>query len=195
MLSGSVGDTRSTGDIGFPEAAMEDDRARFVGELTRHQTRLRGFLRCLLVRPSDVDDLLQDVNAVLWQKAGEYRPGTDFWSWASQVARYKAFNQLRRYGRDRVVFDDSLLADLATVAMEKARDLDRRAEALDHCLGRLPAPQRQLVDLRYAAGQTVEAMSRAIGRPEGSLRQALYRIRTALLACIESRLAAAGEVP
>jgi RNA polymerase sigma-70 factor (ECF subfamily) len=174
---------------------MDDDRARFVAEITRHQTRLRGFLRCLLVRPSDVDDLLQEVNAVLWQKADEFRAGTDFWSWASQVARYKAYNQLRRYGRDRLVFDDALMAELATVAAEKARDLDRRRDALDQCLKRLSAPQRQLVDLRYAAGQTVEAMSRAIGRPEGSLRQALYRIRTTLLACIESRLAGAGDAP
>jgi len=183
-----------THDQPAPDRVPADDSSvTVVTEIARHQPRLRGFLRCLLVRPSDVDDLLQEINTVLWEKAAEFTPGTDFWAWASQVARYKAFNQVRRYGRERLVFDDALLGELAEAASEKLRDLDRRRTALDHCLGRLSAPQRQLLELRYAAGQSVEAIARSIGRPAGSLRQTLYRIRGALQACIEGQLALAGD--
>jgi RNA polymerase sigma-70 factor, ECF subfamily len=174
---------------------MADDAARthVVTEIARHQARLRGFLRCLLVRPSDVDDLLQEINATLWEKAEGFEPGTDFWAWASQVARYKAFNQIRRYGRERLVFDDTLLGQLAETASEKLRDLDSRRTALDHCLERLSPPQRQLLELRYTAGQSVETIAQSIGRPAGSLRQTLYRIRVALQSCIEGQLALSGE--
>jgi len=71
-----------------------------VQEIARHQSRLRAFVRCLMVRSSDVDDLLQEINVVLWEKCDEFQPGSDFWAWASQIARFKVLNQVRKYGRD-----------------------------------------------------------------------------------------------
>jgi len=53
---------------------------------------------------------------------------------------------------------------------------------------KLPSPQRQLLDMRYAQQQSVEQISERIGRPNGSIRQTLYRIREALLKCIELQL-------
>lgn len=173
---------------------MSGERETFiVQEIARHQSRLRGFVRCLLVRSSDVNDLLQEINAVLWEKADEFQPGTDFWAWASQVARFKVLNYVRRLGRERLVFDDAVLEHLAAVAASRVEQLDRRRAALDHCLQQLPPPQRQLVDLRYTAGQTIELIGESIGRPAGSVRQTLYRIRAALQACIERQLAMGGE--
>ncbi|MEZ6040006.1 MAG: hypothetical protein R3C20_05840 [Planctomycetaceae bacterium] len=49
---------------------MNDETQKLlVQEIARCQPRLRAFMRCLLVRQGDVDDLLQEVNAVLWEKA------------------------------------------------------------------------------------------------------------------------------
>ncbi|HAC89185.1 MAG TPA: RNA polymerase subunit sigma-70, partial [Planctomycetaceae bacterium] len=62
---------------------MQNSNApEIVGLIARHQTRLRGLVRCLLVRSSDVEDVLQEVNSVLWEKASEFQYGTDFWAWA-----------------------------------------------------------------------------------------------------------------
>ena len=185
--------SRRQATLAIRRSALDPQREPLiVAEIARHQPRLRGFLRCLLVRPSDVDDLLQEINSVLWQKATEFEPGTDFWAWASQIARYHAFNQLRRYRRERLVLDDRLLDQLAATASDRLADLDRRREALDACLKRLPPPQRQLLELRYGSGQTVEAIARALDRPAGSLRQTLYRIRAVLHACIEGQLTPQG---
>ena len=140
-----------------------------------------------------MDDILQEINAVLWQKAHEYRPGTDFWAWACQIARFKALNHLRKLGRERLVFDDTVLQQLASAAVERLDHLEEYRVALDHCLRKLPPPQRQLIDLRYSAGQTIESIGQSIGRPVGSVRQALFRIRATLQACIERQLLAAGE--
>ncbi len=169
------------------------DRSIVVQEIARHQTRLRALVRCLLVRSSDVDDLVQEINVVLWDKADEFEPGTDFWAWASQIARFQALNQIRKYGRERLVFDDELLAQLAEVAQSRLTNLDRRRDALEDCLNRLPPSQRQLIDLRYAGGHTIESIASSINRPAGSIRQTLYRIRSTLLSCIENKLKLEGE--
>lgn len=166
----------------------ETTRNLIVQEIARHQPRLRAFVRCLLVRHSDVDDLLQEINVVLWEKADEFQQGTDFWAWASQIARYKVLNQVRKYGRERLVFDEATLQQIIETSDRKLQQLDARREALDHCLKQLPPAQRQLLDFRYGSDQSIEKIAEKIGRPAGSIRQTLHRIRTALLACIEGQL-------
>lgn len=166
--------------------------SEIVSLVARHQARLRGLVRCLLVRSSDVEDVLQEVNSVLWEKAEEFQPGTDFWAWASQIARFKALNHIRRYSRDRLVFDGKLLNELADLAHVRLSQMDHRREALEGCLNELSSPQRQLIDLRYAGGYAIEVIAEMIGRPQASIRQTLYRVRQTLLACIESKLQSEG---
>jgi RNA polymerase sigma-70 factor (ECF subfamily) len=167
---------------------QNSNSSEIVALIARHQARLGGLVRCLLVRAADVDDVLQEVNSVLWEKANEFETGTDFWAWASQIARFKALNHIRKYSRDRLVFDDKLLNELADLANERLSQIDHRRDALEGCLNELPPPQRQLIDLRYAGGHAIESIAEIIGRPQASIRQTLYRIRQALLACIESKL-------
>ncbi len=98
-------------------------------------------------------------------------------------------NQVRKYGREKLVFDEATLERLADVTQRRLMDLDQRRSARDHCLKELTPAQRQLLDLRYASDQSIENIAESIGRPAGSVRQTLYRIRAALLACIEGQLA------
>ena len=166
--------------------------SEIVQLIATHQTRLRGLVRCLLFRNADVDDVLQEINTVLWEKSSDFQAGTDFWAWASQIARFKALNQLRKFSRDRLVFDERVLDELADLAHERLALVDHRREALEHCLNQLPPAQRQLVDLRYAGGHAIESIGAMIGRPQASIRQTLYRVRQALLTCIQSKLQADG---
>jgi RNA polymerase sigma-70 factor (ECF subfamily) len=171
----------------------DGSRNQVVQEIARRQSRLRGFARCLLVRFSDVDDMLQEIHAVLWEKANEFQPGTNFWAWANRIARFKVLNHFRKLGRERLVFDEPILEELAEIATRKLEQLDQRRAALDHCLQQLPPPERRLIDSRYAAGHTIELISESIDRPAGSVRQALDRIRATLQACIKRQLAMGGE--
>lgn len=185
-------DLYGLGDIGLSqEKRGVNDRQHddLVREIARHQGRLRAFLRCLWIGPNDVDDLLQEVNALLWEKRAEFRPGSDFWAWAAQIARYKSFNRRRALGREPLIFDDELLEQLANTAEIRLREFEERRQALEACVQGLGFPQRRLLELRYVEGKSIEAMGEQIGRPVGSIKQTLYRIREALQKCIESRMA------
>ena len=107
------------------------DQNRIVQEIARHQTRLRALVRCLLVRSADVDDLVQEINSVLWEKADSFEHGTDFWAWASQISRFKALNQVRKYARERLVFDDEMLAKIAQVADRSLDELPQWVESIN----------------------------------------------------------------
>lgn len=120
----------------------------FMCELTRHQSRLRGLVRCLLFDRRDVDDVFQESNVTLLRKADEFQPGTDFWAWACAAARYQVLTHCKRLHRGRLVFDQGLLDLLAVDAERRGESLDRRHDALQSCLERLPGPQRQLLEMR-----------------------------------------------
>jgi RNA polymerase sigma-70 factor (ECF subfamily) len=178
---------------GLPSTAPDTaPLAEFCVELTRHQPRLRGLVRCLLFDRAAVEDVLQDTNVTLLRKAADYRMGTDFWAWASQVARYQVLTHCKRLRRDKLVFSEELIAMLAEEAGSRAADFDARRAALDACLAKLPPPQRQLLELRYGPKASIEDIARSLARSAGSIRQALFRIREALHACIERRLSGAG---
>jgi RNA polymerase sigma-70 factor (ECF subfamily) len=170
-------------------AASGGDLDAFARELTRHQARLRGLIRCLLFDRKDVEDVWQDTNVTLLKKAGEFRPGTDFWAWSSQVARYQVLTHCKKLRRDKLVFAEELLQQIAAEVVERGAELDTRREALASCLAKLPGGQRQLLELRYGPKSSIDA---SLSRSAGAIRQALFRIRGALLACIEKQLAGEG---
>lgn len=171
-----------------PAADGPDSLDAFARELTRHQARLRGLIRCLLFDRKDVEDVWQDTNVTLLKKAADFRPGTDFWAWASQVARYQVLTHCKRLKRDKLVLAEELLHQIATEVIDRGSELECRREALDACLAKLPQPQRQILELRYGPKTSIEAIAASMSRTPNAIRQALFRIRGALLSCVEKRL-------
>lgn len=157
--------------------------------IAAHQTRLRGLLRCLMINSRDVDDVLQETNRVLWQKSAQFQLGTDFWAWAAQIARFEVLTWRKRQSRDQHVFDEELVAGIGELAQSHLAESDNRLSALERCLERQPPSNRQLLELRYVLDESMASISDRLARPAGSIRQTLYRIRTALADCVQRVLA------
>ncbi|HEX8912459.1 MAG TPA: sigma-70 family RNA polymerase sigma factor [Humisphaera sp.] len=172
---------------------MTDDSEQFVALMTASQPSLFAYVLSLVPDTQRAEDLLQETNIVLWRKRDEYEAGTSFMSWACQVAYFNVLAFRRKMARDRHRFDDAVFDYLAERQIERADALDDRREALKGCLEKLPAAQRELVAERYEPGGSVQRMAEARGTTEGAVSQSLYRIRAALLACIERRLGAGPD--
>ena len=163
--------------------------AEFVGLLTGSQRKLYAFILSLVRNPGDADDVLQESNMVMWRKAEEFEPGTNFEAWAFTVARFQVMAYRKRRQRSRLHFDDELVELLAVDAAHHLEpDQDPRREALASCLGKLTSEQRALVAERYEPGASVNRMAEKQGRSPKAVSEALRRIRKNLLACIESTL-------
>ena len=76
-------------------ASKKDDPAAlqvYVSLMTKHQANLRAFIVSLMPGSQDVEDVLQNTNAVLWQKRARYAHGTNFIAWAFKIARFEVLN-------------------------------------------------------------------------------------------------------
>jgi RNA polymerase sigma-70 factor (ECF subfamily) len=162
------------------ERERQDDFLRLYVE---HEEALRGFVRSLVPTLEDAREVMQEVAAVLWRKFEALESTDDFRRWAFGVARFEAFNFNRARQRERLVFDDELLNLLAHEAEAEGVNQEREAQALEHCLQKLPETQRALVQAAYAPGVRMDELARDSGRSAMSLYKSLHRIRIALIQC------------
>lgn len=91
----------------------EHQHRQFLRLFTEHEPALRTFVRSLVPTHSDASEVMQDVAVVLWEKIGGFDEARDFRKWAFGVARYEALAFMRDRARDRHVFDERLIAQLA----------------------------------------------------------------------------------
>jgi RNA polymerase sigma-70 factor (ECF subfamily) len=172
--------------------ASKDRLETFVNLLTDHQLRLHAFVRVLMGDSTGVADVVQETNLVLWRKADDFEVGTDFFSWACTIARFQVMAYLRNAKRDRLLFDDEVLAELALDAELVTRNLGTREAALNKCLEKLPRNQRSVITARYADDKSIDVIATEWGRSFGAVAMILSRARQSLFTCIEKLIA--GEV-
>lgn len=165
-----------------------EQMSQFVERLTAAQSALYGSIHTLLAGAADAADVLQETNRVLWRKAAAYDPARPFLPWALTVARFEVLAHRKRQARDRLVFDDALLDQIAA-EYERQSAHGGALQALERCLQKLPAAQRELVDRRYLHGESVNAIAGRQGRAANAVSALLYRIRSLLADCVDHTLA------
>lgn len=166
--------------------------ALFAQQLTGLQRQLFVYLTTLVGRTSEVEDLLQEVNKVVWEKYAEFTPGTSLSAWAYRIAYFEVLRFRKAKVRDRLRFQDETLEALARDAEGVANREPPQREALLRCLEKLSAEDRRLVTRRYWGETDVDRLAQEFGRSDKTIYRSLARIRSLLLGCIQQTLA--GEV-
>ena len=161
-----------------------------VQQLIACQDRLYAYILALLADPVAAEDVLQETNLAATERLAEAAAIADFTAWLFGVARHQVQDHRRRQARERLRFSDSLLELLADEIPAATRDISVRQEALRGCLADLPRQQRELILRRYGPGESVQRLAGELQRSVGVISQTLYRIRRALLHCIQGKLAA-----
>ncbi len=128
---------------------------------------------------------MQETNAVLWRSAHKFELGTNFGAWMLKVAYFQVMAHRRRLTRDRLVFDDDFLQDIAKDAEQQCEWQEERQQLLGDCIRKLNERYQELIRRRYTEGATLKSIASQSGRSENSIKQALFRARAALIECVK----------
>ncbi|WP_202799928.1 sigma factor [Schlesneria paludicola] len=156
--------------------------------LTASHDKLLGYLMSLLGRWHDAQDVLQSSSLLMWRKFETYEAGSNFVAWASTICFYEAKNFQRLAGRSPLMFDDDLLA---TLASERLVDLDmqgRRITALEQCLNEVGPAGRELLRIAYAEHGGIADLATRLQRAPRTLYNKLTILRRRLTECVQRRL-------
>jgi len=169
---------------------MNKNSQEFIRLLTQAQPSLYAYILSLVPDRVQAEDLLQETNVTLWDKADQFKSGTNFLAWSCKTAYFKVLSHRRALARDHHIFNDELLDYLAERQSNRVDLLERRREALQECLKKLSVYQQNLLKARYKAGGSIKLIAAQKRQSTGVISQTLYRIRCALIKCIEARVVA-----
>ena len=144
------------------------------------QSELFAFLLGRLRHREDALDALQDVLLAAWRKRetlGEMSPGEQR-RYLYAAARNRAVDVVRRRStaRERLTRCLDERSDQAAPAPEPVEGVER----LSRLIGQLDADGRVLLHLAYIGGLSCKDIADRLGRPPGTVRSQLTRLRQRL---------------
>jgi RNA polymerase sigma-70 factor (ECF subfamily) len=170
------------------EIRQED--GQFARLWVKSQPIVAAFVRSMVPQLADADDLVQTIAADAMVDFQSFDPAAGtFTAWAIGIARFRVLNYYRTVRRDRHVFCDKTIDRLVEAHQRLDPQLDAYREALEHCLDRLPARQRTMIDLHYFDELGREQIAGRLKTTATAVAMALVRIRRALATCIAARVA------
>jgi len=110
------------GEMPGPKIDSHDSFLRLYVEC---EESLRGFVRSLLPTLEDAREVMQETAAVLWKKYDQLDDPKNFRRWAFGVARFEVLAYRRDKARDRHIFGEELITQLALESEKIALDSDR----------------------------------------------------------------------
>ncbi|MDF1756185.1 MAG: sigma-70 family RNA polymerase sigma factor [Verrucomicrobiales bacterium] len=181
----------------MPENSTDPDfHEPFVRALTKYERIVRAYIRSSgISRPEDVDEIMQEVSLVAWEKFGQLENVDEFPKWACVIARYEILNFRRKHARDRLVLNEKVFDLLLEESLEETTPNESRLNTLQDCLRELPESSRKLVLAAYEPGSTIDSLAAGTNKNANALYQQLWRLRKILAQCVEKNLASDPNTP
>lgn len=161
---------------------------QFVALFVRHETAVHSFVMTLVPSMADAEEVLQEASMTMWRRFDQYQPGTSFRNWAFQIAKYTAFNFVRKRARDRHRFSETVMTLLAEQAEREQSDREARRRTLEHCIAKLADGEQAILSGCYQEGSTIKRFAAEQGRTANAVSKQLNRIRRTLLLCVQQTL-------
>ena len=117
---------------------------------TVSQTAVAAFIRTLVPRRDESEELLQRTAVTLVRNFQEYDRHRPFVAWAIGVAKIEVLAYWREKASDRHVFDAALVEQLAEGYRRLAEDRSPVRDLLVQCIEELEGRAREAIRLRYA---------------------------------------------
>ena len=183
-------------DLAEDARLLAELAAGHSGVLAELYRRRGGPLLALLLRmlgdPQEAEEALQDTFVQLWRRARNYDAAKSGpFTWMVMIARGLALDRLRHRARKNVAFN-GYRETAGNVAPETDNGFTSVAGAettghLVRALGRLPAEQRQAIELAFWRGCTQEEIARTTGEPLGTIKARIRRGMLALRQLLKDR--------
>ena len=173
----------------MPAPSPETNAEDYLRLLNQHERLLAAYVHSLVPSTADADDILQEAKIVLWRRFSEFEQDTNFMAWARRIALNLILN-FRRSHRRRTTspIEEEFVRSVAHEIDRRSDHFERRSEAPQRCLKKLPRPHRQAIFWRYYEDCSVGEIAERTNRTVGATYRLLSRIRQLLNDCVTRTL-------
>ena len=169
------------GDAGLAAAVLRRDRKATGEFVERHADRIYAYIRSRLAPHYDlVDDLVQEVFLVAWEKLDQYRGSGPLQAWVMGIARHKVEDHYRARLRmpeelESVDAESDALATFPEV--DQVLDREQARHNTWRVMSELSEQHRVLLIWRYWDQSSAREMALKTGKTEKAIERLLARAR------------------
>lgn len=195
-------------DAKLLDRVLAGDRSALEEFLLRNYDWLLGYIKSKIPPAGrgilHPDDVIQEAYCRIFRNLDAFKPQgrAQLYSWLQTIARNAIFDSLRRQKRDRNVASESsvsssgsgggqepesgvgpLIAEMATDQNPRASQFMQAEElhgAFHVALGDMPDEYRQVLEMLYLKGKSIEEVADALGKTVDSIRGLRMRARQQL---------------
>jgi RNA polymerase sigma-70 factor, ECF subfamily len=180
--------------LGLVERCQQGDAEAFRELFHAHRQDVARLAQRMLGRPSDLDDIVQEVFLQVHRSIRDFRHGARFSTWLYRVT-VNVVLMHRRSAKSRPVFSE---APESVAAVEQRAGADeqlerrRRVQAFHRLLDRLSEKKRVVFVLHELEGLAPGEIAKIVGSPVLTVRTRLFYARRELLALMAEEPSLAG---
>lgn len=152
------------------------------------QPAVAAYIRAEVKNRHDAEDVLQEVGKAVMSSSSRYDDTRPITNWMFGIARNQVLQYFRQRSKDRAIFSSDFVEGLAVTYDSLLPTLSERRDALEECLQKLKATQRQILQMYYREELPQLEIARQLCISKSAVGVLMYRARTALKDCVHRRL-------
>jgi RNA polymerase sigma-70 factor (ECF subfamily) len=156
----------------------EQDLRAFEELYLGYHRRLTRFLMRLAPRYDIAEEVINDTFWIVWQKAADFRGGSQVSTWIMGIAYRRALKALRALKPDR---NSQTIASISnTLIVDDPNEADATESWVQSALTRLPLEQRTAIELAYYMGHSCEEIGAIMQCPVSTVKARMFHARQKL---------------
>ncbi|HLQ92079.1 MAG TPA: sigma-70 family RNA polymerase sigma factor [Xanthobacteraceae bacterium] len=169
--------THETTDEALIASIAQGDKRALQTLYGRHNVRVYRFALRFLNDEALAEDMVSEVFFDVWRQAERFEARSKVSTWLLAMARNKALSVLRRRSTEEL--DEEVAefiedpSDNPEVSMQKKQ----QTSLLQECLTQLSPAHREIVDLVYYHGKTIDEVVEIIGVPVNTVKTRMFYAR------------------
>jgi len=162
---------------------LQGDHRAYEYLLARYQDSVAKFIWRLIPQSQDREEICQDVFVKVFFNLHKFRFDSKFSTWLYRIAWRTALTFLRRKRLPMDVLGDE--PELDQASLESISDESRVRGIIDGEISKLRLDERSIITLFHLQEMSVEEISEIIGKPGGTVKSILHRVRRKLKSRLE----------
>ena len=158
-------------------AIAQGDKHAMQALFAQHRLRVYRFALRLIDDKDAAEDLVSEVFLEVWRHAGRFEGRCRVSTWLLAITRNRALSMLRRRQIERLDCDEAAVIPDHADDPETAIQKQQQSAILAHCLTRLSAEHREVIDLVYYHGRSIDEVAAIIRVPPSTVKTRMFYAR------------------
>ena len=164
-------------EIELIRAIAQGDKRAMHLLFAKHRLGVYRFALRLVNEKEAAEDLVSEAFLNVWRHAGTFEGRCRVSTWLLAITRNLAFSMLRRHPMEKL--DDGKAAAIPDQADDPEAAVQKKQQSaiLAHCLTKLSPAHREVIDLVYYHGKSIDEVAAIIQVPPSTVKTRMFYAR------------------